>query len=183
MREMTHRGTAELSTERLLLRRFSLRDAQPAFENWLSEEKVTRFLTFEPYKSVREVRKILRKWTRGYARPDFYQWAIVLKESMQPVGTIDAKVIDADAGYMRVGYCLGSKWWGKGIMTEALKEVLAFLFGQVGAGRIEARHDANNPASGKVMQKCGMSYEGTLRRSAKSNVGIYDALVYAIVQE
>ena len=160
MREMTHRGTAELSTERLLLRRFSLRDAQPAFENWLSEEKVTRFLTFEPYKSVREVRKILRKWTRGYARPDFYQWAIVLKESMQPVGTIDAKVIDADAGYMRVGYCLGSKW-----------------------GRIEARHDANNPASGKVMQKCGMSYEGTLRRSAKSNVGIYDALVYAIVKD
>lgn len=82
MREMTHRGTTELSTERLLLRRFSLRDAQPAFENWLSEEKVTRFLTFEPYKSAREVRKILRKWTHGYARPDFYQWAIVLKESM-----------------------------------------------------------------------------------------------------
>ena len=42
---------------------------------------------------------------------------------------------------------------------------------------------ANNPASGKVMQKCGMSYEGTLRRSAKSNVGIYDALVYAIVKD
>lgn len=60
MLEMTHRGTAELNTERLLLRRFSLRDAQPAFENWLSEEKVTRFLTFE-------LTKAFGKFARSYA--------------------------------------------------------------------------------------------------------------------
>ena len=101
----------------------------------------------------------------------------------EPVGSISVVHYDEKTSMAHIGYCLGRKWWHKGIMSEALQAVMDFLFDVVEFNRIESRHDPNNPNSGKVMQKCGMSYEGTLRRSAKSNVGIYDALVYAIVKD
>ena len=92
-----------------------------------------------------------------------------------------AITVDEKAAYMRVGYCLGSKWWGQGIMTEALSAIIRFLFEEVGANRIEARHDPANPASGEVMKKCGMRYEVTLRQAAWSNAGIYDTAIYSIL--
>ena len=68
-------------------------------------------------------------------------------------------------------------------MTEALQAVMNFLFDIVGFNRIESRHDPNNPASGKVMQHCGMKYEGTLRSSDWRNQGICDACYYALLKD
>lgn len=65
-----------------------------------------------------------------------------------------------------IGYCIGEKWWHQGITSEALQHVINFLIDEVGMNRIEAVHDSQNPNSGKVMKKCGMKYEGTLRQSA-----------------
>ncbi len=67
-------------------------------------------------------------------------------------------------------------------MSEALKAVIDYFFKNVGANRIESRHDPHNPHSGMVMQKCGMKYEGTLRSSDKNNQGICDASWYAILR-
>lgn len=177
---MLHVGTQTLQTKRLVLRPFTLADAPAAFENWMSDELVTPFLTWQPYKELSAVRDTLSAWTNAYLQKDFYLWAIVLQETMLPVGCIDARVIDEKAAYMRIGYCLGSKWWGQGLMTEALGAVIKFLFEKPGANRIEARHDPNNPASAGVMKKCGMHYEATLKQAAWSNAGIYDTAVYAI---
>ncbi len=80
------------------------------------------------------------------------------------------------------GYCIGRTWWKKGITSEALKAVMAFLFDEVDVNRIEARHDPRNPNSGKVMQKCGMKYEGTLRSADWNNQGICDACYYALLK-
>lgn len=63
-----------------------------------------------------------------------------------------------------VGYCLSRKHWGKGIMTEAYREVLRYLFEEVGFHRIESSHAVPNPASGRGMEKCGLLYEGTFRK-------------------
>ncbi len=57
-----------------------------------------------------------------------------------------------------------------------------FFFGKVGVNRIEARHDPGNPNSGKVMMKCGMRYEGTLRSSDRNNQGICDASYYSLLK-
>ena len=67
-------------------------------------------------------------------------------------------------------YAVGKAWWGKGIATEALKAVMAFLFERVGANRIEAGHDVNNPGSGRVMQKAGMQQEGIHRQAGRKPV-------------
>lgn len=80
-----------------------------------------------------------------------------------------------------IGYCIGRKYWNKGITSEALKSVMDYLFDQVGFNRIESRHDPRNLNSDKVMKKCGMKYEGTLRMADWNNQGVCDACYYALL--
>ena len=68
------------------------------------------------------------------------------------------------------------------VTSEALKMVMDYLFDVVNVNRIESRHDPRNPNSGKVMQKCGMKYEGTLRSADKNNQGICDISYYALLK-
>ena len=82
-----------------------------------------------------------------------------------------------------IGYCIGQKFWNKGITTEAMKAIIRFFFEEVGVNRIEARHDTKNPASGRVMIKSGLKFEGILRQAGKNNTGINDLAVYAILKE
>ena len=80
-----------------------------------------------------------------------------------------------------VGYCIGKKYCGQGILTEALKTILNFAFETVGFNRIETYHSINNPASGKVMQKCGMTFEGIAKQKYKSISGFEDSNMYSII--
>jgi len=81
------------------------------------------------------------------------------------------------------GYSISRKYWGQGIATEALKAVLKLAFETVGFNRIESYHSTKNPASGKVMQKAGMKFEGLARQKYKSNVGFEDSNLYSILKE
>ena len=126
---------------------------------------------------------MLEDWITSYKQENFYQWAIVLKEhGSDPIGSISAVHLNDDTDTAQIGYCLGRAWWHRGIMSEALKAVMDFFFDEVGANRIESRHDSRNPHSGMVMKKCGMKYEGTLRSSDKNNQGICDARWYALLR-
>ena len=83
---------------------------------------------------------------------------------------------------LSIGYCIGRKWWHQGITSEAFAALIKFFFEEVVANRIEARHNVNNPNSGKVMKKCGLSYEGTLRQAASDNTGLVDLSVWSILR-
>ena len=180
---MRHLGTNVVETPRLVLRPFAREDAQAMFDNWASDPAVTKFLSWPTYRSVEDAHSILNVWLENYEKPDFYQWAIVLKELNQPIGSISVVNSDDRVDMVEIGYCIGRNWWGRGIMTEACQAVIDYLFGEVGVQRIEAGHDPNNPASGAVQRKCGLTYEGTLRRSIRSNQGITDKAVCAILKE
>ncbi len=84
---------------------------------------------------------------------------------------------------VHIGYCIGRKWWHKGITTEAFKGIIPFLFEKVEVKRIESQYDPRNPNSGKVMLKCGLTFEGTLRNADINNQGICDASMYALLKE
>lgn len=181
---MRHQGTVKIETERLTLRRFTLEDAPAAFRNWESDRRVTEFLCWSPHKTLEEVRKSLDNWIASYQKPDFYQWAIVPKDGRdEPVGTISAVEIHEKTKEIEIGYCIGVDWWGKGIVTEAFRGIIPFFFDQVGARRICAQHDPENPASGRVMEKCGLQYEGTLRQADYNNRGIVDAAVWGLLAD
>ena len=180
---MNHRGTRRLETGRLVLRRFVVEDAEAMFRNWASDPEVTKYLTWPAHASAEVSRAVLRDWTEAYKNQNDYQWAIVLKENGEsPIGGISAVNLNDDLSIVQIGYCLGRLWWHRGIMSEALKAVIDFFFYEVGANRIESRHDPRNPHSGMVMQKSGMKYEGTLRSSDRNNQGICDACWYAILK-
>ena len=160
---MNHTGTTQLHTERLTLRRFALDDAQAMFDNWASDAEVTRFLTWPAHATTDVSASVLESWVAQYDQPDFYQWAICLRETGEPVGSISVVSCQDEVSALEIGYCIGRRWWRQGITSEALQVVIDFLFTQVGALRICADHDSRNPNSGRVMRRCGMTYEGTLR--------------------
>lgn len=179
---LTHKGTATIETPRLILRRAKTEDAEAMLRNWANDPEVTKYLTWPPHGNISVTQTVLAAWEEGYAKEDYYQWMIVLKELGEPIGSIMANTVGRAAS-AHIGYCIGKAWWHQGIMSEALQAVMDYLFDQVGYHRIESRHDPNNPNSGKVMAKCGMKYEGTLRRSDTNNQGICDACYYGILKE
>ena len=178
---MQHKGTKTLFTPRLTLRELTVDDAEQMYAHWAADAEVTRFLTWPPHATVDVTREVLDTWVAGYASDDFYQWGIVLTETSELVGTISVVDINEEVEAVEVGYCLGRAWWGKGIMTEALRRVITFFFDEVGANRVCAKHDVDNPASGAVMAKCGMRREGVRRAGARNNRGIVDVACYALL--
>lgn len=179
---MEHKGTVPLETERLLLRRFTEDDARAMFRNWANDPVVTEYLTWNAHKTVLTVKSTLADWISNYARPDFYQWAIVPKLVNEPVGTISVVERRDDIFSVELGWCLGRIWWGKGMMPEAGRAVLDYLFREVGMNRITACHDIHNPKSGRVMEKLGMQKIGVLPAEGRNNRGeLVDMVCYAIL--
>ena len=179
---LTHKGTQTIETPRLILRRAIREDTDPMFRNWASDPEVTKFLTWPPHANIGVTQTVLECWLAEYEKADYYQWMIVLKEIGEPIGSISVVRQNDAVEEAEIGYCIGSQWWHKGVMSEALSAVIEYLFTEVGMNRIAARHDPNNPHSGGVMRKCGMVYEGTTRASDKNNQGICDAAHYAILR-
>ena len=179
---LTHKGTQTIETSRLILRRAIREDAEPMFRNWAADPEVTKYLTWPTYEKVETAYQILDLWASEYEKPNYYQWMIVLKELGEPIGSISVVRQNDRVEESEIGYCIGSRWWHKGIMTEALNAVIEYLFTEVGMNRVAARHDPNNPHSGGVMRKCGMKYEGTHRACDRNNQGICDAAQYAILR-
>jgi len=179
---MKHNGTKTIETDRLMLREFRVSDASLAYKNWTSDDRVTEFLRWPKHPDVSETERVLRDWIDQYKNLDFYQWAIVLKETDEPIGSISVVEINEKLDSVHVGYCIGSKWWHQGITSEAFAALISYFFDEVGVNRVEAHHDPNNPHSGGVMKKCGLKYEGTLRQADYSNKGIVDAAVYSILK-
>lgn len=169
-------------TERLVLRTYREDDGPTMYANWASDPEVTQFLTWPPHPSVEESCRICRLFSTQIEAP-IWQFAIELKATGQLVGGLMASVISKDVGRCEVGYCIGRAFWGQGLMTEALEAVVQYLFDQGAMNRIEAWHDVKNPSSGRVLEKCGLTKEGVLRRSRTANQGIYDAAVWALLKE
>ncbi len=180
---LKHKGTNIIETERLILRPYRSSDAEFMFRNWANDREVTRYLTWNAHRSVSDSENIINSWINEYSDPSRYNWAIVLRETGEPVGGIDVCHIYQNTDIAEIGYCLGRNWWNKGFMTESLKAVIPYLF-DVGFEQVLAVHAAENTASGRVMQKCGMKYEGTLRRFFRSNDGrLLDLCYYSILRE
>ena len=177
---LKHKGTVTIETQRLILRRARVEDAEAMFHNWTNDPEVTKYLTWPPHGDVEITKKLLASWADSYEKNDYYHWMIVLKEINEPIGSLLASTVGR-AQNAHIGYCIGKAWWHQGIMSEALKAVIDFLFDEVGFHRVEAMHDPNNPHSGNVMKKCGMKYEGTHRQADRNNQGICDVSYYSLL--
>jgi ribosomal-protein-alanine N-acetyltransferase len=181
---LNHLGTLKIETDRLILRKAEKEDYKEMYENWASDSEVTKYTTWPSHKNHYITQDVLKTWTESYFHKDYYQWVICLKEDNVLIGSISIMNIDEAMFNCEVGYCIGKKYWNSGITTEAFKSIIKIGFEEIGFERITARHDVDNTASGRVMVKCGLKYEGTLRRILKNNKGeLVDCKYYSILKD
>lgn len=180
---LIHKGTQTINTNRLSLRKFKIDDAHNMFKNWVSDREVSKFLSWKPHENVEFTKILLTQWVSESENNNVYNWAIELKEIGEVIGSICVVTLNEDYYSCEIGYCISRKYWGSGITSEALTGVIDYLFSEVGVNRIEAKFDTNNAASGKVMIKSGMTYEGTLRQIKVRNDMFYNLAVYSILRD
>lgn len=177
-------GTKKLETSRLVLRKFDENDYIQMYDNWASDEKVIKFVSFNKHKNYDETRELLKKWISEYDNCSF-SWVVEIKDTHEIIGNISVVEISKKHNNCELGYVYGSKFWGNGYATEALKKVLEYLLIECDFYLVEAKYHASNLASGRVMEKCGMKKDAVLRqrRLNKYNGSYDDLIVYSITKE
>lgn len=178
-------GTNKIETERLILRKIRLSDAEAMYENWANDPEVTKHLPWDTHANVEETRRIIQHWIDIEDEPLCFRWAMELKEIGQVIGLIDCANVRALHESCEIGYSMSRRFWNRGVMTETVKAIIDYLFQQVEMNRITAKHLIKNSASGRVMEKAGMTYEGTLRQYVrrKNGNGFDDVKLYSILRE
>ena len=165
-----------LESERLVLRPLTLDDAEALYE-FKSDEQTTRYI-YEPHQ---DLTRTLNSMANYYLKEPIGKYAVVLKETNKVIGIFEFRVHEHNKSG-EIGYTLDSRYWGHGYMTEAGKRILEFAFNDLQLERVFAEHDTNNVASGKVMQRLGMTCDGILRKSRMFKGELIDGAYYSILK-
>ena len=160
---LTHIGTQTIETERLILRRFEYSDCDAVFKNWASDEQVQMMYSEPTYRTKEEVNGLLDKYICNYEREDYYRWAVIDKEAGECIGQIAYFLVDSKNHFAEIEYCIGAEFQGRGYATEAAKAVIAYGFDKMNLHKVQICTKAINAKSKRVIEKCGLTYEGTLR--------------------
>ena len=155
-----------LETPGLTLRGMRVSDAADMFA-YAKDPAVTEFLTWYPHADEEETRRYLTYVGQRYRTGDFYDWAVVDKESGHMIGTCGFTSFNCPADSAEIGYVLNPAYQGRGLATEAVRRVLAFGFEELELHRIEARFIQGNHPSRRLMERVGMTFEGFSRESMK----------------
>jgi ribosomal-protein-alanine N-acetyltransferase len=178
-----YKGAPMIETQRLILRKMEMNDANRMFDYIFSDHRVMDNLIKGPHKSISETINRVTEITNQYVSEKFCYWGIEVKESRELIGTIDLYNINEDTENCEVGYDIGFNWWNQGYGTEALHAVVEFAFRFMNIHKISATHGIDNPASGKIMLKVGMKREGIIRHMIKKNNQYKDCGIYGILQQ
>ena len=172
-----------LETTHLILRRFRESDVADFYARVGGNEKITKYMLWEPHKSVEETKSSVEKILRRYETENAYTWAIARKEDDSVIGRIDLLRIDEAEESCSFAYMIGDAYWGQGLGTEVLAAVFAFAFEKMEMKLIVADHMSENGASGAVMRKVGMRHVGVCKdRYEKAGI-VYNADEYSITYE
>ncbi len=172
----------ELTTSRLILRNMRMNDARDIYE-YSCDPQVARHVLWEAHQNIHQTRAYIRYVLRQYRTGTPSSFCIALKETGKVIGTIGFMWVSSENRSAEVGYSLSRSYWNQGYMTEALAAVLRFGFETLNLNRIEAQHELDNPASGRVMEHVGMLREGTLRERLYNKSRFVDVELYAILRE
>ena len=176
---LNHKGTCQLKTKRLVLRKILPEDAKMVYE-WMSDFEICRYERWKVHPNVEFSRGYIIEVFDDYKSNYTYQWGIELNKEL--IGSISIINIDDFDQKAVMGYCIKRNFWGNGYATEAAKAVLEYMFNEVGLNRIEASHSVNNKASGRVLEKVGMILEGCAKEYYYSNIGFQDSNLYALTR-
>ena len=169
----------EIRTDRLLLRPFRLEDVDDVF-GYAVDPEWGRYLSSPPMPYLRKhAEEFLERQTQT-PRDEPPTWAIVLEGKV--VGGVGIG-IKAEHATGELAYSLAKRHWGKGLVPEAARAVMEWGFRERELAKVWAHADARNAASQRVMQKLGMTYEGTLRRHLRIRGEQVDDVYYGLLRE
>ena len=158
-----------------------MRDAKDIFA-YASDPEVARYVLWEPHKSLADTRSFLR-FLRSRARAGYpSSWVVTLRDTGKVIGTIGFVWYSDENRLAELGYSFARETWNRGYATQALRAVIDAAFRALPLNRLEAQHDIRNPASGRVMEKCGLRQEGILRGRILNKGEYVDVALYAILR-
>ena len=169
-------------TERLILRKPRMEDAPAVFAGWVQDSDVTYFLTWLPHQNIGQTQSILRNAITAWDGDLRFPYMITLKENGAVIGMIDPRIEGPKVG---IGYVMNRVYQGKGHMTESIRAIIDWAFGQPSIYRVYATTDVENFASQRVLEKAGMQREGLLQKYiVHPNISDVprDSYMYAIVR-
>jgi ribosomal-protein-alanine N-acetyltransferase len=173
----------EIRTERLLLRPPTEADALGIFERYGQDADVARYMAWKPHRSVDDTLTFLHRTVADNAAGRSCAYLIFARDADRLLGSIGGAI---EEHRMQFGYLLARDVWGKGFATEAATQFVTTMLSEARVSRVQAFCDLKNQASARVLEKAGLSLEGTLRRYfVFPNLGAEprDVFLYAKVQE
>lgn len=177
---LAHLPTIE--TERLLLRKITLNDANDMFE-YASNPEVSQYTMWSTHTSIEDTKYFLQSLTKMYKRRELVDWGIVHKAEKKFIGTCGFVEWSMTHSRAEIGYALSRRYWGEGYMSEAVNAVIEFGFREMSLNRIMGRCEVHNIASARVMEKVGMQREGILRQHLFVKDRYWDLKIYSILRE
>ncbi|HNW87711.1 MAG TPA: GNAT family protein [Candidatus Limiplasma sp.] len=170
-----------LRAPRVTLRAARMSDAADMYA-YSRDPEVARHVLWDAHTSIHQTRGYLRYIIRQYRYGEPSTFVIELNAERRVIGTIGLMWVQKENRSAEVGYSLSRAYWNQGLMTEALNALLRFCFETMRLNRVEAQHEADNPASGAVMRHAGMRREGVLRQRIYNKGRFVDVELYAILR-
>lgn len=170
-----------LTTERLILRPFALTDA-PIVQQLANDRTIaeTTMTIPHPYEDGM-AEQWIRTHPEKFATQKSVTFAMIIREDTMLCGAIGL-ALTLEHSRAELGYWVGLPYWGQGYCTEAAQAVITYGFTVLDLNRIYAMHFMRNPASGRVMQKIGMSYEGCMRQHSRKWNHFEDLACYGLIR-
>jgi ribosomal-protein-alanine N-acetyltransferase len=170
-----------LVTRRLILRPFTLEDA-PDVKQLAGDRDVAVGMGNMPYPYEDGMAEewILAQQA-GFEKGEQVNFAITRRDQGFLIGSIGL-FMERQHQRANLGYWVGKPYWNQGFGTEAARAVLQYGFETLGLNRIQAGYFKSNPASGRIMQKIGMSYEGCLREHVNKWGQLKDVVIYGVLR-
>ena len=174
-------GNPQLETKRLILRRYTPEDDEQ-LHTFYSDKVSNRYLTWDVHQTMDETTEFLESALEMYESDEAGEWGVELKETRELIGACGFAWCDLQHSCAQIGFMLSSRYWGRGLMTEAVRAVIGFGLERMGLNRIEGFHVIGNEAAGRVMEKAGMQPEGVLREKILLDGRFCDLKMYSILK-
>lgn len=165
--------TPAIETDRLILRPLTVNDADNVFE-WTGDERVTEYMIYPCHKNI----EVTREWLCSLdSLENEYTWGFVRKSDGKLIGSGGIR-FRADENVWSFGYNLRYDCWGQGYATEASKRMIEYAYSENNAREFVSEHAVENTASGKVIEKCGLVFDGYSEYSKFDNSRTFKSKKY-----
>jgi len=171
-----------IETERLILRKLRYSDQKDIFE-YAKNPRVAEHLIWEAHKNEFDTIQFLNLVYDAYNHNNAAPWGIELKDNGNLVGTIGFINYFEKKNEAEIGYAISEEYWGMGLITEALKEVIKFGFENMKLNMITARCKPANNASFRVLEKCHFKFDGIFQKQMEIKGKLEDMRMYSLSQK